>query len=73
MYTLVNREIIIIIQNTVDWIRFWYVLALIGKGYALDNLGNHTEAVVYYYKALAIDPNNTGALIGKKQSLADKQ
>jgi tetratricopeptide (TPR) repeat protein len=36
-------------------------------------LGNHTEAVAYFDKALAIDPNNTNALTGKKQSLADTQ
>lgn len=32
------------------------VLAIIGKGYALDNIRNHTKAVMYYDKALAIDP-----------------
>ena len=31
------------------------VLAIIGKGYALDNIGNHTKAVMYYNKAISID------------------
>jgi tetratricopeptide (TPR) repeat protein len=38
---------------------------LIGKGYVLDNLGNHTEAVVYYDKALATDPRYIPALAEK--------
>jgi hypothetical protein len=44
---------------------------VIGKVYALDNLGNHAEAVVYFDKALAIALNNAGAETGKKRSLAN--
>jgi hypothetical protein len=36
-------------------------------------LGNNTESVAYYDKALDIDPNNVDALTGKQQSLVDKQ
>jgi tetratricopeptide (TPR) repeat protein len=32
------------------------VLAIIGKCYALDKIGNHTKVVIYYDKALAINP-----------------
>jgi tetratricopeptide (TPR) repeat protein len=32
------------------------VLAIIGKGYALDHSGDHTKAVTYYDKAISIDP-----------------
>jgi tetratricopeptide (TPR) repeat protein len=41
------------------------VLAIIGKGYALDNIGNHTKAVMYYDKALAIDPRYIADLTHK--------
>src|SRR6266568_2999237 len=42
-----------------------YVLAIIGKGYALDGLGNHTKAITYYAKALAIDPRYIADLTNK--------
>ena len=42
---------------------------MIGKGYALDNLGNHTEAVVYYDKALATDPRYIPDLTNKANFL----
>ena len=32
---------------------------------SLDNLGNHGQAITYYDKALAIDPNNFAALTNK--------
>ncbi len=35
------------------------------KGVSLDKLGNYTGAVLYYNKALAIDPKNTFALTNK--------
>ena len=38
-------------------------LLLYNKGVVLDNLGNHTGAIVYYDKALAIDPHDVSALI----------
>ena len=38
---------------------------MIGKVYALDNLGNHAEAVVYYDKALATNPRYIPALTEK--------
>jgi tetratricopeptide (TPR) repeat protein len=38
---------------------------LIGKGYALDKLGNHTQAVSYYDKAMATDPRYIPALTEK--------
>ena len=42
---------------------------MIGKGYALDNLGNHTEAVVYYDKALVTDPRYIPDLTNKANFL----
>ncbi len=39
--------------------------ALVHKGIALDILGNHTGAIAYYDKALAIDPKNVAALTSK--------
>ena len=39
--------------------------ALINKGNALGSIGNFTEAIKYYDKALAIDLNNTDALDNK--------
>lgn len=38
---------------------------MIGKGYALDKLGNHTQAVFYYDKAKATDPRYIPALTEK--------
>jgi tetratricopeptide (TPR) repeat protein len=38
------------------------VSALINKGRALYNLGNYTQAITYFDKALAIEPNATDAL-----------
>ena len=46
-----------------------YNLALIGKGYALDNLGNHTGAQAYYDKALDMDPRYIPALTEKANFL----
>ena len=43
--------------------------ALFDKGNALDNLGNHTQAIQYYDKALDIDPNNIDTLINKGVAL----
>jgi tetratricopeptide (TPR) repeat protein len=43
--------------------------ALTGKGLDLGILGYYTEAIGYFNKALAIDPNNTFALIGKANLL----
>jgi len=40
------------------------------KGRALDDLGNHTQAIQYYYKALAIDPNDTYALKNKNLAMS---
>ncbi len=41
-----------------------YENALYIKGIALDDLGNHTGAIEYYDKALAIEPlNNKGAAL----------
>jgi tetratricopeptide (TPR) repeat protein len=34
------------------------VIALNNKGFAPDKLGNHTGAIEYYDKALAIDPHS---------------
>jgi tetratricopeptide (TPR) repeat protein len=39
------------------------------KAKSLGNLGNYTEAIKYYDKALRIDPDNTEALHGKGLSL----
>jgi tetratricopeptide (TPR) repeat protein len=41
------------------------------KGTALSNLGNDMEAIVYYDKALAIEPDSTLALNNKGVSLAN--
>jgi tetratricopeptide (TPR) repeat protein len=47
------------------------VHSLYNKGLTLDNLGNHTEAIVYYHKALAIDPKDIYALISKGLALGN--
>jgi tetratricopeptide (TPR) repeat protein len=44
-------------------------IALDNKGQALYYQGNNAEAITYYDKALAIDPNDTIALNGKGNSL----
>jgi tetratricopeptide (TPR) repeat protein len=38
---------------------------LINKGKYLNNIGNYTEAIIYFDKVLAAEPNNTEALHGK--------
>lgn len=45
------------------------ILVYYNKALALDNLGNHTEAIKYYDKGLAIDPNNVRALTYKANAL----
>jgi tetratricopeptide (TPR) repeat protein len=45
------------------------VIALNDKALALYNQGNYAEAITYYDKALAIDPNNEVALYGKGSAL----
>jgi tetratricopeptide (TPR) repeat protein len=45
--------------------------ALVNKGLALDNLGNHTVALQYFDKALAIQPNNFNVLYNKGVTLYD--
>ena len=47
-----------------------YVIALGNKGAALDVLERHEEAIEWYDKALAIDPNNDHTLNNKRESLA---
>ena len=42
---------------------------MIGKGYALDKLGNHTQAVFYYDKAKATDPRYIPDLTNKANFL----
>lgn len=42
---------------------------MIGKGYALDKLGNHTQAVFYYDKAKATDPRCIPDLTNKANFL----
>ena len=44
-------------------------IALDNKGQALYYQGNYAEAITYYDKALAIDPNDANALNGKGNSL----
>ena len=39
--------------------------ALYNKGIALDNLGKYQEAITYYDKVLAINPNYVDALNNK--------
>jgi tetratricopeptide (TPR) repeat protein len=46
-----------------------YVLALVDKGVALNHLGNYSESIPYYDKALAIQANNTYALNNKAAAL----
>ena len=41
------------------------VNALVDKGASLDGLGNHTGAIAYYDKVLAIDPKYVFALTSK--------
>jgi tetratricopeptide (TPR) repeat protein len=43
--------------------------ALGGKGNALTELGNYNEAITFYDKTLAIDPNNKAALTSKNLSV----
>ena len=45
------------------------VSALVDKGRALYNLGNYTQAIQSFNKALAIDPNYKEALSGKGNAL----
>jgi tetratricopeptide (TPR) repeat protein len=45
------------------------VSALVDKAYALYSQGNYTQAIQYYDKALAIDPNDKHALDGKGNAL----
>lgn len=45
--------------------------ALVHKGIALDILGNHTGAIAYYDKALAIDPKDVRALTFKGLALSE--
>jgi len=45
------------------------VTSLLKKGLALDKSGNHTEAIEYYNKVLAIDPNDVATLDAKGVSL----
>ena len=42
------------------------------KGYALNYQGNYFQAIQSYDKALAIDPNDKGALTGKGYALNDQ-
>ena len=43
--------------------------SLNGKGNALYSQGNYTQAIQYYDKALAVDPNDKDALNGKGDAL----
>ena len=45
------------------------VNALAGKGVDLGALGKYKESILLFDKALAKDPKNNAALIGKKLSL----
>ena len=47
------------------------VVALKNKGDALYDLGQYQEAIGYYDKVLAIDPNDVYALINKGSALDD--
>ena len=62
-WAIIQGLFIIIIKN------FHYnpnnLFALNNKGLSTDELGNHTGAIYYYNKALAIDPNNLFALNNK--------
>ena len=46
------------------------VNALVEKGIALGSLGNYTESITYFDKALAIDPKDVAALTDKGLALA---
>ena len=43
--------------------------ALVSKGKALDNLGRYPEAVTFYDRDLALNPNNTRSLTNKETHL----
>ncbi len=47
------------------------VITVYNKGQALYNSGNCTGAILYYDKALAIDPHYVNALTGKGLALDD--
>ena len=42
---------------------------MIGKGYAIDKLGNHTQVIFYYEKAKATDPRYIPDLTNKANFL----
>jgi tetratricopeptide (TPR) repeat protein len=42
----------------------------LNKKNALLNLGKYAEAIIYYDKALAIDPNDKDALTAKDNALS---
>ena len=46
-----------------------YKWSLSNKGWALNKLGNYTQAISYLNKALEIDPKHIDAFIFKGQSL----
>jgi tetratricopeptide (TPR) repeat protein len=46
------------------------VAALDNRGVAFYHLGNYSQAITYYDKALAIDPNNAVALTDKGNALS---
>jgi tetratricopeptide (TPR) repeat protein len=56
----------VLAQNT-----FATASSMVDKGDSLSDSGNSTGALVYYDKALAIDPTNQDALIGKGNTLDD--
>jgi tetratricopeptide (TPR) repeat protein len=45
------------------------LMALVGKGAALRDMGKYQEAIVIYDRALTIDPNDVYAIGGKADSL----
>ena len=47
-----------------------YVSTTTNKANFLDKIGNYKLAIIYYDKALAIDPKNIDAIKGKQQTLA---
>jgi Tfp pilus assembly protein PilF len=40
----------------------------VGKGLALYNMSNYQEALSWFDKALAIDPNSTSAIVNKARA-----
>jgi tetratricopeptide (TPR) repeat protein len=58
-------------QQTSIEIDPYYVNALDGKGWSLNELGYYSQAITYLDKVLEIDPKHIDALVFKSQALSN--